>query len=74
MDAEHIDTDNIVQSDDVDERTVYATFEDHEQFLALRDEFLAIDLYTDPVGDAERLETLTHRKITLIVRLSLSAT
>ncbi|KAI0822273.1 TBCD protein [Trametes gibbosa] len=66
MDAEGVETANVVRSDDVDERKVYATFEDHEQFLALRDELLVLDLYTDPVGDGERLETLLHRKITLI--------
>lgn len=50
-----------------DDIKLYATFEDHDRFITLRDQLLAVDLYTEPSGDADRLEWLLHRNITLIV-------
>ncbi|KAL1950308.1 hypothetical protein VTO73DRAFT_5432 [Trametes versicolor] len=49
-----------------DDIKLYATFEDHDRFITLRDQLLAVDLYSEPSGDADRLEWLLHRNITLI--------
>ncbi|OSD07226.1 TBCD protein [Trametes coccinea BRFM310] len=60
MDGSNADNDN------ADDRKLYATFEDYEDFVALRDQFLAIDLYSEPNGPEHRNETHLLRKITLI--------
>ncbi|KAI0657425.1 TBCD protein [Cubamyces menziesii] len=49
-----------------EDRKLYATFEDYEEFVANRDRFLAVDLYSDATGDEHRTEALLLRKQTLI--------
>lgn len=46
---------------------LYAAFEDYEEFVATRDRFLAVDLYSEATGDEDRAEALLLRKQTLIV-------
>ncbi|KAI0632121.1 TBCD protein [Trametes polyzona] len=53
-------------TDSSDDTKLYATFEHYEEFVSLRDQFLSIDIYTEPTGDEDRLESLVLRKITMI--------
>ncbi|KAI9058356.1 TBCD protein [Trametes sanguinea] len=57
---------NNADSDNADDRKLYATFEDYEDFVSFRDQFLAIDLYSEPNGPEHRSESHLLRKITLI--------
>ncbi|KAI8978670.1 TBCD protein [Trametes punicea] len=56
----------VYERENADDTTTYATFEDYDEFIALRDQFLAIDLYSEPNGDEDRVESHLHRKMTLI--------
>ncbi|KAI0670789.1 TBCD protein [Trametes maxima] len=49
-----------------DDPKIYATFEDHDKFITLRDQFLAIDIYSEPTGEENRVESMLLRKLTLI--------
>ncbi|KAI0761942.1 TBCD protein [Trametes elegans] len=49
-----------------DESKLYATFEDHDEFVSLRDKFLAIDLYSEPDAEQNRAEELLNVKLLLI--------
>ncbi|KAI0372156.1 TBCD protein [Pilatotrama ljubarskyi] len=60
MESAHADTET------AEDRKLYATFEDYEEFVTLRDQFLALDLYSDSSADENRPDAILHRKITLI--------
>ncbi|KAI0354961.1 TBCD protein [Trametes cingulata] len=49
-----------------DDYKLYATFEDYEEFVTLRDQFLALDLYSDSASEENRADAILHRKITMI--------
>ncbi|KAI0754966.1 ARM repeat-containing protein [Daedaleopsis nitida] len=51
---------------DADEFKVYARFENKDDFVALRDELLAIDLYTEPDQEQNRVEAMLLQKLMVI--------
>ena len=44
-----------------------ASFEDYDEFVSLRDKFLAIDLYSEPDAEQNREEDVLNAKVLLIV-------
>lgn len=54
---------------DGDDFKVHARFENKDDFVALRDELLAIDLYTEPDQEQNRVEAMLLQKLTVIVSL-----
>ena len=59
----------MVESDEIQERKLHARFENKDDFVALRDEILALDLYGVP-PDQDNTEWQTFQKIINIVSVS----
>ena len=58
-----------METDPADGFRVYSRFENKEDFVALRDEVLAVDLYSEPSQDTSRVERQSFQKISNIVSL-----
>ena len=56
-----------METDPADGFRVYARFENKDNFVALRDEILAVDLYSEPSQDTSRVERQSFQKISNIV-------
>lgn len=56
-----------MDTDPADDFQFWARFENKDEFVALRDELLAIDLYAEPTSDEDRAEAQLSNKLTYIV-------
>lgn len=57
-----------IDADAPEEKQLYTRFENKDAFIALRDQFLAIDLYAKPSPEQDQAEGHLLQKLSNIVR------